>query len=277
MGPPGKFTKLTKSVKSCGWYWGVWCVLPRRVSRNLGKSEGLQKLTKAQELWCWPVRRVGSENITVHFWLDDCPCGNYIWVLLTLKMTIWAESTLLCSEVYHWGYQWCTSDTDGILISTRFVPTMPPSSFDPGRWHFHSGICSEWNPAVFTLNRYVLTRICILITTLHFSPQTVTFSLIICIKVINGHLCNSNQVHSYRDGNLFTRLLMCILICCADFLISPWECHHCILYKQWHASDTGSFNSQEWWQDEQMYPLLCWSLFLSVGISSCCFCIKSIQ
>ena len=226
---------------------------------------------------CWRVRRVGSENVTVHFWLDDRPCGNYLWVLLTLNLTVWAESTLLCSEVYHWGYQRCTSDTDSILISTGFIVTLLPSTFHPGWRYFDAGSRSECNPAFSTPNRHVLTRICILMTTVHFSPWTVTFSLIICIEVIISHLCNSNRVHSYQNGNLFTHLLMSILICCGDFLIFHWQCHHWILYKQQYGSDTGSFNWHERWQDEQMYPLLCWSLFLSVCIFSCCFCVKGIQ
>ncbi len=78
--------------------------------------------------------------------------------------------------------------------------------------------------------------------TVHFSPWTLTFSLIICVEVISSQLFNSNQVHSYRNGGLFTCLLMCILICCGDFLISHGQCHHYILYKQWYASDTASFN-----------------------------------
>ena len=132
---------------------------------------------QAEPVWCWWVGRVGSQNITVHFWLDDRPCGNYLWVLVTLKMTIWVESTLLCLKVYHWRCQWYTSDTDSILISTGFVLTLPPSTFHPGRWHFDSARCSQCNPAVFTLNRHVLTRIWVLKTILHFSPQMVTFSL----------------------------------------------------------------------------------------------------
>ncbi len=43
----------------------------------------------------------------------------------------------------HWGYEWCTSDTDGILITTGFVATLLPSTFHPGRIHFDAGSCSS--------------------------------------------------------------------------------------------------------------------------------------
>ncbi len=107
---------------------------------------------------CWRVRRVGSENVTVHFWLDDRPCGNYLWALLTLKLTVWVESSLLCSEVYHWG-------TNGALLTlTAYLFLL--DSFQ----HCY--------PLLFTPNGHVLTRICVSMTTLHFSPQTGTFWLL---------------------------------------------------------------------------------------------------
>ncbi len=127
---------------------------------------------------CWRVRRVGSKNVTVHFWLDGRPCGNYLWVVLTLNLTVWAESTLLCSEVYCSGYQRCTSDTDGILISTGFVPNIATQYFSPRtgtfslvsafRWqhctfhpeqaHFDSYVCFDDNNALFTLDGYIFTH-----------------------------------------------------------------------------------------------------------------------
>ena len=67
-----------------------------------------------------------------------------------------------------------------LLVSS---PTLPPSTFHPGQWHFHSGRRSDCNPSLFTLNGHVLTHICILMTIVHFSPWMVTFSLIICVEV----------------------------------------------------------------------------------------------
>ncbi len=41
----------------------------------------------SKELRCWRVRRVGSENVTVHFWLDDHPSENY--PKTRVKRSIW--------------------------------------------------------------------------------------------------------------------------------------------------------------------------------------------
>ncbi len=231
--PNPKKSKLIKNTQSWTSYWSKCCPLVSCLAAGwIGR--------------CWRVRRVGSKNVTVHFWLDDRPCGNYLWVLLTLNFTIWAESTLLCSEVYRWGYQQCTSDTDGILISTGFVPNIATQYFSPWmvifslwktlwlqpitshpEWaRFHLYLRFDDNTALFTPNGHVLTRICVSIITMHFSPWMVTFSFIICVDVISSQLCNSNQVHSYQNGHLFTCFLMSILICCWDFLTCHWDCHH---------------------------------------------------
>ncbi len=147
---------------------------------------------------CWRVRSTWSKNVTVYFPLNDRPCGNYPWVLLSLKMTIWAQSTLRFSEVYYWGLQWCNYHPDGVLIFTGFIPTFPPDTFDSGQWHFDSDMCSQHNTALLTLNRDIFT--------------------LIRTEILNGHFgqyasWNSHQVLSDVNGNLFTLLLVGIVIC----------------------------------------------------------------
>ncbi len=56
------------------------------------------------------------------------------------------------------GFQQCTSDTDGILISTGFVPTLLPITFHPKWACFDSYLCFDDNTALFTPNGYIFTH-----------------------------------------------------------------------------------------------------------------------